>query len=160
MKNNRKLVKAQIIGIFVMLFVGLFIVAGIQGAEEERAAMEYEPKADIQVEGSQQVEETQDGSNLSQKNCLQSAMDYLEMGGISQKGISKQLEYEGYTSSDIEYAMANLGEVDWCEQAVKCAQDYLDIPESSYSKTELIRQLEYEGFTQTEAEYGVTAVGY
>lgn len=159
MKNNRKLVKAQIIGMFVMLVVGLFIVAGVQGAEEEKATLEYKPKADIQVQ-EQQVEETQDSSNLSQKNCLQSAMDYLEMGGISQKGISKQLEYEGYTISDIEYAMANLGEVDWCEQAVKCAQDYLDIPESSYSKTELIRQLQYEGFTQTEAEYGVTAVGY
>ena len=68
-----------------------------------------------------------------------------------------ELESEGYSDSEISYAIKNCG-ADWNEQAAIAAQSYLDL--MSFSRQELIDQLLYEGFTEEQAEYGVTAVGY
>lgn len=76
---------------------------------------------------------------------------------FSLKGLIKQLEYEGFSTSDAEYGATHI-EVDWNEQAALKAQNYLDL--MSFSKSGLIKQLEYEGFTKEQAEYGVKAVGY
>ena len=52
--------------------------------------------------------------------------------------------------------MDNCG-ANWMEQAVLCAQDYLDY--TSFSRQGLIDQLLYEGFTQEQAEYGAAQAG-
>ena len=51
--------------------------------------------------------------------------------------------------------------VDWFEQAVKSAENYLEY--SSFSRKELINQLTSaygEKFTQEQAEYAVNQLGY
>ncbi|WP_240666792.1 Ltp family lipoprotein [Longirhabdus pacifica] len=48
-------------------------------------------------------------------------------------------------------------EVDWNEQAVKPAEQYLQF--SSFSRSGLITQLKFEGFTTEEATYGVDQTG-
>lgn len=94
---------------------------------------------------------------LGEKNALKKAKDYLEFMAYSYKGLSKQLEFEGFLENEIKYAVDNCG-ADWNEQASKKAKDYLGL--MSYSRSGLIKQLEFEGFTSEQAEYGVTSVGY
>ena len=101
---------------------------------------------------------TTQGSSTGNENALQSAIDYLNyVGGFSYEGLWNQLEYEGFTSSEIQYALDNCG-ADWNQQAVISARKYLDT--MSFSRQGLIEQLEYEGFTYDQAVYGVEKCGY
>lgn len=95
--------------------------------------------------------------SLGQLNALGSAKDYLAYGAFSKKGLVEQLEFEGYTKSEANYAVDNCG-ADWKEQAVKSAKEYLDY--SSFSRKGLIEQLKFEGFTSEEAKYGAEQNGY
>ena len=89
-------------------------------------------------------------------NALSSAKTYLNYSAFSYTGLIKQLEYEGFSSSEAEYGADNCG-ADWYEQAVREANSYLNY--SAFSYTGLIEQLEYEGFTSSEAEYGADNCG-
>jgi len=94
---------------------------------------------------------------MGEKNALKSAKSYLKFTAFSYEGLKGQLEYEGYSENEIEYAVDNCG-ADWYEQAVKSAKNYLEF--SSFSRDGLIDQLEYEGFTNEQAVYAVDSVGY
>ena len=97
-------------------------------------------------------------ATLGQSNALESAQAYLHnVGGFSESGLRDQLEYEGFSSSEIDYAIEHCG-ANWNEQCAECAQDYLD--SMSMSRSELYDQLEYEGFTSSQIAYGLAAVGY
>lgn len=87
-----------------------------------------------------------------ESNALKSAQTYLSIMAFSYRGLVEQLEYEGYTTSEAEYAADNCG-ADWNLQAVKKAKEYLAV--MSFSKDGLLEQLEYEGFTHSQATYGV-----
>lgn len=112
---------------------------------------------------------TQAPSNytIGEENAIESAMSYIDLMSFSKAGLYKQLtsEYgEGYTEQEANKAISYLeknGLVNWKEEAVEAAQDYLRI--SSYSRDGLYRQLtsEYgEQFTAEEAEYALSKVGY
>lgn len=97
-------------------------------------------------------------ATLGQSNALKSAQAYLDnVGGFSESGLRDQLEFEGFSSSEIDYAIEHCG-ANWNEQCAECAQDYLD--SMSMSRSELYDQLEYEGFTSSQIAYGLAAVGY
>lgn len=97
-------------------------------------------------------------ATLGQSNALESARAYLDnVGGFSESGLRDQLEFEGFSSSEIDYAIEHCG-ANWNEQCAECAQDYLD--SMSMSRSELYDQLEYEGFTSSQIAYGLAAVGY
>ena len=91
-----------------------------------------------------------------EQNALNRANDYLEFMSFSRSGLIDQLEFEGYTTSEAEYAVDNCG-ADWDEQAVLKAEEYLDF--MSFSRSGLIDQLEFEGFTYIQASAAATAVG-
>ncbi len=91
-----------------------------------------------------------------EQNALNRANDYLEFMSFSRSGLIDQLEFEGYTTSEAEYAVDNCG-ADWDEQAVLKAEEYLDF--MSFSRSGLIDQLEFEGFTYDQASSAATAVG-
>ena len=91
-----------------------------------------------------------------EQNALNRANDYLEFMSFSRSGLIDQLEFEGYTTSEAEYAADNCG-ADWDEQAVLKAEEYLDF--MSFSRSGLIDQLEFEGFTYDQASAAATAVG-
>ena len=91
-----------------------------------------------------------------EQNALSRANDYLEFMSFSRSGLIDQLEFEGYTTSEAEYAVDNCG-ADWDEQAVLKAEEYLDF--MSFSRSGLIDQLEFEGFTHDQASAAATAVG-
>lgn len=100
-----------------------------------------------------------EGMDLASANAFGQALDYLSFMPFSRDGLATQLEYEGYTSEQIETALAALDEyslVDWNEQAFESAENYLDF--MSFSRSGLLEQLEFEGFTPEQAEYGVSAL--
>lgn len=100
---------------------------------------------------------TQSPENLSSgmRNALGRAHDYLGVMAFSAEGLKEQLEYEGFSSTDAQYAVDHCG-ADWKYQAKLKAQDYLDIMSFSYDG--LVEQLEYDGFTHQEAVYGADQV--
>ena len=91
-------------------------------------------------------------ATFGQRNALERAKQYLNTSAFSRKRLIEQLEYEGYTSDEAEYAVKNCG-ADWKEQAVKRATEYLNT--SAFSKKGLYEQLIYEGFSEEQAQHGV-----
>ena len=85
---------------------------------------------------------------LGQQQALKSAKSYLDYSAFSYSGLVGQLEYEGFSHEEAEFAAKKCG-ADWNEQALKCAKSYLEY--SSFSRDGLIDQLEYEGFTNKQA---------
>jgi hypothetical protein len=96
-------------------------------------------------------------SPASQQQAVQSAKQYLGMGGFSRTGLIKQLEYEHFSEDDATYAVDNIT-VDWNQQAAKSAKQYLSMG-GGFSHDGLVNQLTYEGFTESQAEYGASAAG-
>ena len=94
--------------------------------------------------------------SIGETNALKTAKNYLKVMNFSYKGLSDQLEYEGYSSEEITYAVDNCG-ADWYAQAVGSAKSYLKVSAFSYSG--LIEQLEYEGYSTEEATYGTDNCG-
>ena len=92
----------------------------------------------------------------SQRNAVKQAERYLKVIAFSRQGLIEQLEFEGYSTEDAEYAVDHI-RVDWNEQAAKKAQSYLDT--MPFSRQGLIEQLEFEGFTHEQAVFGVDSVG-
>ena len=91
-----------------------------------------------------------------EQNALDSANRYLSFTAFSRTGLIDQLEYEGYTTQEAEYAADRCG-ADWMDQARKSAVNYLEV--SAFSESGLVEQLEYEGFTHEQAVYGVSLCG-
>lgn len=97
------------------------------------------------------------------KQAIGSAAQYLETSAFSKQALIDQLKSENgekfteeQAAQAVEYLETN-SMVDWNEQAVKAAKQYMEI--SSFSKEELIEQLtsEYGGrFTAEQAEYAVS----
>lgn len=94
---------------------------------------------------------------LGMKNAVKKAQQYLKYMSFSRKGLIKQLEYEGFSSSEATYAVDAVG-ADWEAQCAKKAEAYLKY--TSFSRAGLKKQLEYEGFTGSEVAFGLLAVGY
>ena len=93
---------------------------------------------------------------VSQENAIATAEDYLDYTAFSASGLIDQLEFEGFSTADAQFAVSHIT-VNWNEQAAKSAKDYLDY--SSFSRQGLIDQLEFEGFTTEQAIYGVNTTG-
>ncbi len=89
-----------------------------------------------------------DTKTMSQENALRSARNYLITMPFSEKGLIKQLKFEGYNKEDAIYGVQNSG-ANWNEQAAKASEMYLDT--QAFSRKGLIEQLIFEGYTQEEA---------
>lgn len=96
-------------------------------------------------------------ATLGESNALTTALSYLDYSAFSRKGLIEQLVFEGYSTSEAEYAVNACG-ANWNEQAARMAKSYMEY--SSFSKKGLIEQLEFEGFTHEQALYGVKKIGY
>jgi len=93
---------------------------------------------------------------VSQENAIEKAESYLAYTAFSKSGLVQQLKFEGFSSADADFAVANI-QVDWNEQADIKAQQYMD--QSSFSRSSLISQLKFEGFTAAQAAHGANSVG-
>jgi type IV secretory pathway VirB10-like protein len=93
---------------------------------------------------------------VAQEQAIGSAQDYLAFMAFSKSGLVEQLEFEGFSESDAEFAVEHIT-VDWNEQAVESAEAYLDM--MHFSRSALIEQLEFEGFSTKQATYAVDELG-
>lgn len=91
-------------------------------------------------------------ATLGERNALRKAESYLDYTSFSKEGLRDQLEYEGFASDEIDYALDNIV-VDWNEQALDTAESYLRY--TSFSETGLRNQLEYEEFLSDEIDYAM-----
>ena len=173
-RNRGRAIAAIIIGIFEVIFwvvlsASIAVSIGNTDTELSDNLVHDDPTAIIEIEETEKPVETgaveddevetgeaEEAVSLGKKNALRSAESYLDVMAFSRSGLINQLEYEGYTTEEAEYAVANCG-ADWKEQAVRKAESYLDI--MSFSRSGLIDQLEYEGYTTEEAEYAVDKIG-
>lgn len=113
------------------------------------------------------AESAEPSMTVGQKNAVRSAREYLKSMPFSRQGLIDQLSSEygsGYTVEEAEFAVSYLesnNEVDWYEQAVKTAENYVDM--MGFSRDGLIDQLSSDygsKFTVEEAEYAADALGY
>lgn len=130
--------------------------------DEELETQEVEEEVIIEepIEEVEEIEEykpqiIEEEVTFGMKNALGSAESYLDCMGFSKEGLKDQLEYEGYTNEEINYAVENVI-VNWNEECVESAESYLDC--MSFSRQGLIEQLEYEGFTNEQINYAMDRV--
>lgn len=130
---------------------------GTQSTPNNNQGSQTKPNNNQGTQGSQTNSgENNDNLSMGQKNALAKAKSYLSHSAFSERGLIKQLEYEGFTTEEATYGVKNCG-ANWTEEALKKAKSYLS--HSSFSENGLIRQLEYEEFTKEQAEYGVKNSG-
>lgn len=128
-------------------------------AEEERLAEEQRLAEEAAAAAAAAAEAARIGT-VAQQNAYRSAVSYLDFTAFSRSGLIGQLEYEGFSTADADFALARLegeGGVDWNAQAAASAASYLEY--TSFSRRGLVDQLLYEGFTPEQAEYGVSTTG-
>lgn len=94
--------------------------------------------------------------STAQKNAVRSAENYLSFAGFSQKGLIKQLDFEGYSTTDSQAAISTM-DVNWNEEAAQSAKLYTDM--TGFSRSSLIKQLEFDGYTKSQAQHGASSVG-
>ncbi len=107
------------------------------------------------------------GSVIWDEQAVKAAKNYLAISAFSHQGLVDQLtsEYgDQFTNEQAQYAVSYLednGLVDWNEQAVKSAQNYMEF--GSFSRAKLMEQLTSEhgeGFTEEQAEYALEEIGF
>ncbi len=118
----------------------------VELSEEQIAAAKEEEEA------AKEAEEAATKANRENEKALKSANNYIKIMAFSEEGLRGQLEFEGFDSEQIDYAIENL-EVDWNEEAVQSATSYSDT--LSMSSAAIYDQLIFEGFTAEQAQYGI-----
>ena len=84
--------------------------------------------------------------------AIEAARAYLSSRTMSRIRLLEQLDFDGYSSADSEYAIATLNP-DWNEEAYQAAGGHIFA--GAFSRIALLYQLDYEGFTVAQAEYGI-----
>lgn len=118
----------------------------VELSEEQKAAIEAAEKEAAEKEAEA------DKANREKEKALKSAENYIKIMAFSAEGLRGQLEFEGFTTEQIDYALDNL-DVDWNEEAVQSATSYSNT--LSMSSSAIYDQLLFEGFTAEQAQYGI-----
>ena len=96
-------------------------------------------------------------SSEQEEKIVERAKEYLEVFYFSENDLKEQLEFEGFQSDDVSDALAKLS-VDWRQQALSAAKEYLDRNPVTM-KGELFNLLTLaKGFTDEDAQYAVDSI--
>ena len=85
------------------------------------------------------------------------AKEYLEVTPLSEKGLSEQLAFDGFTEEEAACALENT-KTNWNQQAESFAKNRLE--QAPSSRKALLEELLEAGFTEAQAEYGLKRNGY
>ena len=92
-----------------------------------------------------------------QRQALDAARDYLDIFDMSKKALKQQLEFDGYSNSEVQYALNNIT-ANWSQEALDAVKDYLDIFDMSIK--EIRSQLEFDGYTDNEIQYALANMNF
>ena len=152
----------KIIPIIIIVLIVIIIAISCGSGDDEEKATNTDTNTTTTEEA---TEPDKPEMTMAQENAYGSAKDYIDNGAFSKQGLLQQLTSdsgEGFTEKQARYAIKLIeknGEVNWKEEAVESAREYLD--NDSFSKQGLFEQLtsEYgEGFTEKQARYAVEKV--
>ena len=87
--------------------------------------------------------------------ALQSAQQYLDFSGFSEKGLRDQLKFEKFPAKAVDYAMKNVN-ADYNAEAVETAKTYLEM--GGMSKAGLRDQLAFEGYSKAQINHAMKNV--
>lgn len=152
MKQIAKIALGVVLG-FVLLIGGcsLLFTAGSNN-DQSSTKQERQTKEESTIE-----DKNNEDVPFEHRQALNTAKDYIDyVGGFSKKGLKEQLDYEGYSSDAIDYAIKTL-KVDYKEQCAISAENYLKNV-GGFSESGLREQLSYEGFTQKQINYAMDKV--
>ena len=98
---------------------------------------------------------TRNTGNISQeyKNAPETGLRYANGQQLSKDWVYKQLIHDGFSDGAAQYAVDNMGSVDWNGLALERAQRYYY--SMSLSKEDVRKQLVHDGFTSSQAQYAV-----
>ncbi len=142
-------------------FIGLCMIVGTMAMSKNNAQSSYNNNRQVNAS----VDYTA-GMDLATSNAFKAGLNYLKFSSFSKKGLINQLSSpygDNYTEEQARTAVNAIeknGLVDWKEQAVKSAKNYLSF--TSFSRQGLIEQLSSEygdQFTLEEATYAADQVG-
>lgn len=161
MKTWKNITKS-IMTITVTITLGLAAISSITGCttkehittqtttSKEKTSTSKQPKVEV---------ETDESATDKEKDAYDSARSYYAYDHLSEKGFHEQLEAEGYSDEEIQYALKRLNP-DYNKMAVRCAKAYYD-SKYAMSAQGLYDSLvdEWEGFTPEQAQYAIDHLG-
>lgn len=117
---------------------------------KEKTSTSKAPKVKVQ---------TDESATKKEKEAYDSARSYYAYDHLSEQGFHEQLEAEGYSDEEIQYALNRLNP-DYNKMAVRCAKSYYD-SKYAMSAQGLYDALvdEWEGFTSDQAQYAIDHLG-
>ena len=92
-------------------------------------------------------------SRETRDSLLFDAQTYVDNENLSRESLIEELEFDGYSTTDAQWAADNVN-VDWHLEASGVAAEALVY--SAFSEEGLIEFLEYDGFTRKQAEFAVS----
>lgn len=135
----------SLLGVIALLFVVTFLVSK---NEQERASEE----SSFTVNSTSTSTESGSSATIGQQNALTKAIAYIDSSDFSETKLRSQLEYEGFTTDEIDYAM-DIVPADYDLEASNRAVLYYTT--QNLSKQRIMTQLEFEGYTDSEINYAI-----
>ena len=135
-------------GVIALLFVVTFLVS----KNEQEKALESNSYT---VNSTSISTESDPTATIGEQNALSKAKNYVSYSDFSEEKLRGQLEYEGFTTDEIEYALDNII-VDYNLEASDRAVLYYTT--QNLSKQRIIRQLDYEGYTESQINYAINSL--
>ena len=103
--------------------------------------------------------ETDKSATKKEKEAYDSARSYYASTYLSEQGFHEQLEAEGYSDEEIQYALKRLNP-DYNKMAVRCAKSYYDSKYAMSAQGLYVALVdEWEGFTSDQAQYAIDHLG-
>ena len=91
-------------------------------------------------------------ATIGEQNALAKAKTYVDFSDFSKEKLRGQLEYEGFTTDEIEYALDKVP-ADYNLEASDRAVLYYTT--QNLSKQRIMTQLEFEGYTESQINYAI-----
>lgn len=132
-------------GVIALLFVVTFLVSK---NEQEKAS----ENSSYTVNSTSTSTESDPTATIGEQNALAKAKTYVDFSDFSKEKLRGQLEYEGFTTDEIEYALDKVP-ADYNLEASDRAVLYYTT--QNLSKQRIMTQLEYEGYTDSEINYAI-----
>lgn len=132
-------------GVIALLFVVTFLVSK---NEQEKAS----ENSSYTVNSTSTSTESDPSATIGEQNALTKAIAYINSSDFSETKLRSQLEFEGFTTEEIDYAM-DIVPADYDLEASNRA--YIYYTTQNLSKERIRTQLEYEGYTEDQINYAI-----